>query len=304
VGRPLADQLTQFEEHLRSERRLSPHTVDSYRRDLGKLLKWCNRQQLDTLSELNTQHIRLCLSELHRQGLGGRSLQRWMSSLRTFFTYALKQRWVGADPSAAVSAPKSTKKLPRTLDVDQATQFVTASGDSWVAYRDRAMVELFYSSGLRLSELTSLDLRDIDFADRLVRVTGKGGKNRQVPIGSHAARALQQWLGRRREHPQSAHTNAVFLSSRGNRIAPRTVQERLRLLSQQQDMQGRVSPHMLRHSFASHLLESSGDLRAVQELLGHANLSTTQIYTHLDFQHLSKIYDRAHPRAKRKDDGD
>lgn len=304
MGNPLANQLERFEEHLRSERRLSSHTIDSYRRDLLKLADWCRRHNLDNLSALNTQHIRLCLSELHRQGLGGRSLQRWLSTLRTFFTYALKQSWVKANPCSGLSAPKSPKKLPHTLDVDEASQFVAIPADSWVACRDRAIVELFYSSGLRLSELTSLNLADIDFNDRLVRVTGKGGKTRLVPVGSHAIKALQAWLKRRPEKASPDTLDAAFISARGRRIAPRTVQERLRLLSLQQDMQGKVHPHMLRHSFASHLLESSGDLRAIQELLGHANLSTTQIYTHLDFQHLSKIYDSAHPRAKRKGDSD
>jgi len=302
MGSTLPEQLARFEEHLRSERRLSPYTVQSYGRDLQKLADWCQRQQQSDLSRLNSQHIRLCLSELHRQGLGGRSLQRWLSSLRTFFNYALKQQWVKTNPCAGLNAPKSPKKLPRTLDVDQATQFVSTPGDSWIDCRDHAIIELFYSSGLRLSELISLDLVDIDFADQIVRVTGKGSKTRQVPIGSHAIKALRQWLKRRQENQSDTDQEAVFISARGKRIAPRTVQERLRLISLQQGMQGKVHPHMLRHSFASHLLESSGDLRAIQELLGHANLSTTQIYTHLDFQHLSKIYDQAHPRAKRKSD--
>ncbi|WP_461517491.1 tyrosine recombinase XerC [Porticoccus sp.] len=299
----LADQIAQFKEHLRSERRLSHHTVNSYIRDLNKLADWCTQQQIPSASMLTSQHVRLCMSQLHHRGLGGRSLQRWLSSLRTFFNYALKHQWVRSNPSAGIAAPKAPKKLPHTLDVDQASQFVSTRGDSWVECRDRAMIELFYSSGLRLSELTSLNLTDLDFADQLVRVTGKGGKTRQVPVGSHALKALLHWLKRRNEKAATDQT-AIFISSRGSRISPRTVQERLRLISLEQGMQGKVHPHMLRHSFASHLLESSGDLRAIQELLGHANLSTTQIYTHLDFQHLSKIYDQAHPRAKRKNNTD
>lgn len=299
----LADQLAQFEEHLRSERRLSEHTVSSYLRDLNKLGDWCEQQQIESASLLTSQHVRLCMSQLHHRGLGGRSLQRWLSSLRTFFNYALKHQWVKSNPSTGIAAPKSPKKLPRTLDVDQASQFVATHGERWIDCRDRAIIELFYSSGLRLSELTALNLADLDFADQLVRVTGKGSKTRQVPIGSHAIKALHHWIKKRSDNA-TPDQKAVFISSRGSRISPRTVQERLRLISLEQGMQGKVHPHMLRHSFASHLLESSGDLRAIQELLGHANLSTTQIYTHLDFQHLSKIYDQAHPRAKRKNNTD
>ncbi len=303
MSNQLANQLAQFKEHLLSERRLSQHTVDSYLRDLNKLADWCGQQQILSASLLTSQHIRLCMSQLHHRGLGGRSLQRWLSSLRTFFNYALKHQWVKSNPSAGVAAPKAPKKLPRTLDVDQASQFMATQGERWIDCRDRAIIELFYSSGLRLSELTELNLADLDFTDQLVRVTGKGSKTRQVPVGSHAIRALQLWLKRRSEVAAPDQT-AIFISSRGSRISSRSVQERLRLISLEQGMQGKVHPHMLRHSFASHLLESSGDLRAIQELLGHANLSTTQIYTHLDFQHLSKIYDQAHPRAKRKNNTD
>lgn len=294
-----AEQIARFEEHLRSERRLSPHTVDNYLRDINRLAAWCQQQNIHGVADIDSHHVRLCLTTLHRKGLGGRSLQRWLSALRTFFSYGLKHQWLKANPAMGIAAPKSPKKLPRALDVDQANQFVTTRTESWLECRDRAIVELFYSSGLRLSELTALNLTDIDLKERLVLVTGKGGKTRQLPIGSQALQALQYWLQRRGE-VAGADPAAVFISAPGRRISPRTVQERLRLLSLQQGMQGKVHPHMLRHSFASHLLESSGDLRAVQELLGHANLSTTQVYTHLDFQHLSKIYDQAHPRAKKK----
>jgi integrase/recombinase XerC len=294
-----AEQIARFEEHLRSERRLSPHTVDNYLRDIHRLASWCQQQNIDSVADIDSHHVRVCLTTLHRQGLGGRSLQRWLSALRTFFSFGLKHQLLKANPAMGIAAPKSPKKLPRALDVDQANQFVTTRTESWLECRDRAIVELFYSSGLRLSELTALNLTDIDLKERLVLVTGKGGKTRQLPIGSQALQALQHWLQRRGE-VAGADPAAVFISAPGRRIAPRTVQERLRLLSLQQGMQGKVHPHMLRHSFASHLLESSGDLRAVQELLGHANLSTTQVYTHLDFQHLSKIYDQAHPRAKKK----
>lgn len=292
------DPLQQFERHLRSERRLSFHTIKGYLRDLYKLNSWCEKQSLSLL-QLDSQHIRTCLTALHRKGLGGRSLDRWLASLRTFFNYALKQQWLKANPAMAISAPKSAKKLPKTLDTDQVARYLAFPAESWIDCRDLAIVELFYSSGLRLSELTALNLGDIDLNDQLVTVTGKGNKSRQLPVGSHAIGALKAWLKRRSEFA-SDDTRAIFVSRQGKRISPRAVQERLRLIGLRQNMDGKIHPHMLRHSFASHLLESSGDLRAVQELLGHANLSTTQVYTHLDFQHLARIYDQSHPRAQKK----
>lgn len=292
------DPIKQFEQHLRSERRLSAHTIKGYLRDLHKLGDWCEKQS-QSLLQLDSQHIRSCLTILHRKGLGGRSLERWLASLRAFFNYALKQQWLKANPAIAISAPKSSKKLPKTLDTDQMARFLAFSAENWIDCRDLAIVELFYSSGLRLSELTALDLGDIDLKDQLVTVTGKGNKSRQLPVGSHAIKALKTWLSRRHEFAND-DTRAIFISRQGKRISPRAVQERLRIISLRQDMDGKIHPHMLRHSFASHLLESSGDLRAIQELLGHANLSTTQVYTHLDFQHLAKIYDQSHPRAQKK----
>ena len=292
------DPLQQFEQYLRSERRLSTHTIKGYLRDLRKLDDWCEKQSLSLL-QLDGQHIRSCLTTLHRKGLDGRSLDRWLASLRTFFNYGLKQQWLKANPAIAISAPKSAKKLPKTLDTDQVARYLAFSAESWIDCRDLAVVELFYSSGLRLSELTALNLGDIDLNDQLVTVTGKGNKSRQLPVGSHAIRALKTWLTRRREFANN-DTRAIFVSRQGKRISTRTIQERLRLIGLKQNMDGKIHPHMLRHSFASHLLESSGDLRAVQELLGHANLSTTQVYTHLDFQHLAKIYDQSHPRAQKK----
>ncbi|MEH6468544.1 MAG: tyrosine recombinase XerC [Porticoccus sp.] len=297
----LIERLTQFEQHLRTERRLSSYTVQSYNRDLNKLADWCKQQNIQHPDQLDPQHIRQCMASLHRAGLGGRSLQRWLSSLRTFFNYGLKHRWVKSNPANGIAAPKSPKKLPKTLDVDQVSQFVSLSGNSWIDCRDHAMIELLYSSGLRLSELVGLNLTDIDLRDAIMIVTGKGNKTRQLPVGRHAIDALKTWLKSRREVASTDQT-ALFLSQRGNRISPRTIQDRLKQISLKQGMPGKVHPHMLRHSFASHLLESSGDLRAVQELLGHANISTTQIYTHLDFQHLAKVYDKAHPRAQKKKD--
>jgi len=297
----LIERLTEFEQHLRTERRLSSYTVQSYNRDLNKLADWCKQQNIQHPDQLDPQHIRQCMASLHRAGLGGRSLQRWLSSLRTFFNYGIKYCWVKSNPANGIAAPKSPKKLPKTLDVDQVSQFVSLSGNSWIDCRDHAMIELLYSSGLRLSELVGLHLTDIDLRDAIMSVTGKGNKTRQLPVGRHAIDAVKTWLKSRRE-VASTDQAALFLSQRGNRISPRTIQDRLKQISIKQGMPGKVHPHMLRHSFASHLLESSGDLRAVQELLGHANISTTQIYTHLDFQHLAKVYDKAHPRAQKKKD--
>ena len=296
---PLSKELEDFERYLRSERQLSQHTLSNYLRDLGKLAAYCQEQQLSALKQIQPHHIRTCLGSLHRKGLSGSSLQRWLSSLRTFFNFCIAQYRLTNNPAQGISAPKSPRKLPKTLDADQAQQFLEVESDDWLDCRDRAIVELFYSSGLRLSELTGLNLNSIDLRDRSLRVIGKGNKERQLPIGRHALEALQQWL-KLRDQVNTTDPEALFISKRGNRIAARTVQQRLQQLSLRQGMMGKVHPHMLRHSFASHLLESSGDLRAVQELLGHANISTTQVYTHLDFQHLAKVYDQAHPRAQKK----
>ncbi len=293
------ETLDAFRRHLATERQLSPHTVSNYLRDCRKLVDWCRDQGIAELSGLDAHHIRTCLASLHRRGMGGRSLQRWLSSLRTFFAFAIRRRWLAHNPAAGISAPKSPRKLPKALDVDETIGFVSQAGDSWLDHRDRAMLELFYSAGLRLGELVGLDLADLDLRDALVTVTGKGRKTRQVPVGSHALTALKDWLKRRGECA-GPDNPALFVSQRGTRLATRSIQDRFHRLSVARGMQQRIHPHMLRHSFASHLLESSGDLRAVQELLGHANLSTTQIYTHLDFQHLAKTYDSAHPRARKK----
>lgn len=301
MSSPLIDRLKEFERYLKTERRLSDHTVQNYCRDLNKLIHWCREQDLQSPDQLDCQHIRQCMASLHKRGLGGRSIQRWLSSLRTFFNYGLKYRWVTSNPANGIAAPKSPKKLPKTLDVDQVNQFVSLPGNSWIDCRDHAMVELLYSSGLRLAELASLNYTDLDLRDAIVTVIGKGNKTRQLPVGRHAMKALKAWL-KVRGDVVGADQSALFLSQRGNRLSPRSIQDRLKQISIKQGMQEKVHPHMLRHSFASHMLESSGDLRAVQELLGHANISTTQIYTHLDYQHLAKVYDKAHPRAQKKKD--
>jgi len=295
----LAGRIEEFEEHLRTERRLSPHTISSYKRDLKKLSLWCSRKSLLQPNDIDIQDLRECLSALHREGLGGRSIQRWLSSLRTFFNYGLKNRWVTSNPADGLAAPKSPKKLPKTLDVDQVNQFLSLGISTWIDYRDHAIIELLYSSGLRLAELAGLNLTDIDLKESTIIVTGKGRKTRCLPVGKLAMRAVKLWLQQRQKLTKSDFS-AMFLSVHGRRLSPRSIQDRLKKISIRQGMHGKVHPHMLRHSFASHLLESSGDLRAVQELLGHQNISTTQIYTHLDFQHLAKIYDKAHPRARKK----
>ncbi len=289
-----------FSDYLQYERQLSTHTLSSYLRDLRRLQGQLQPEQLETLDSIHHHHVRLCMGQVHRSGLGPRSLQRWLSALRTFFRFCLKQGWIEHDPCAGLQAPKAPKTLPKVLDADQAGQFVQVSGSDFMQLRDRAMLELFYSAGLRLSELTSLNWPDLDLHQGQLRVTGKGNKTRDLPIGSHAVEALLNW--KRESSLETDGSDPVFINNRGGRLSQRSVQKRFNLLSVSQGIDQPVNPHMLRHSFASHLLESSGDLRAVQELLGHANLTTTQIYTHLDFQHLAKVYDSAHPRAQQAPD--
>lgn len=296
---PFTEQLAAFYSYMRSEKQFSPHTQSNYARDLEKFQIFCEQKSLADLQTLNMNHVRTAVAHLHREGLGGKSLQRWLSSLRSFFQFCIKHGWMKNNIADGISAPKSPKKLPKTLDADQAAQFVQVEGDEFINRRDRALVELIYSSGLRLAEVVSLDLVDIDWSDAMLTVTGKGKKTRMLPIGSYALSAIKDWLVERKVYTQDSE-QALFITQRGGRISHRAVQVRMQQLSSLQGMDNPVHPHMLRHSFASHMLESSGDLRLVQELLGHSNISTTQIYTHLDFQHLAKVYDKAHPRAARK----
>jgi integrase/recombinase XerC len=292
-------------QHLTSERRLSPHTTEAYSRDLSLLINPLQQQAVTDVAQVREFHIRQLLAGLHGKGLSGRSLQRALSAWRQFFAWLGSQRLVDSNPVAAIRAPKSPRKLPKTLDVDQMNRFLSIDDNSWLAKRDHAMLELFYSSGLRLSELAGLDLVAVDLSEGLVRVTGKGNKVRVVPVGRVAVIALRDWLKVRAE-PLAPDTQqmALFIGQKGARLGARAIQLRLKHYSVKQGMDEPVHPHMLRHAFASHMLESSGDLRAVQELLGHASISTTQIYTHLDFQHLAKVYDAAHPRAQRKSGAD
>jgi integrase/recombinase XerC len=283
-----------FLAHLAIERRMSAHTLDAYRRDLAALSAWADTRGI-VLVDLHTEQLRAFIADEHRRGLSPKSLQRRLSACRSFYRWLLRHGRIEASPAAAIRAPKAPRKLPRVLDVDEASRLVEVPTDVPLGVRDRALLELFYSSGLRLSELCALRWRDLQLDDGLVTVLGKGGKQRSVPVGSHARAALAAWRG---ERPASA--DAPVFPGRNGPITPRAVQLRLRQLALRQGLSKRVHPHLLRHSFASHVLESSGDLRGVQELLGHADIATTQIYTHLDFQHLAKVYDAAHPRAKRK----
>ncbi|MGY1425906.1 tyrosine recombinase XerC [Lysobacter sp. A289] len=293
---PITSPVDDFLSHLAVERRMSPHTLDAYRRDLTALSQWADGQGLAVL-DVRTEPLRGFIAAEHRRGLSPKSLQRRLSACRSFYAWLLKHGRVEANPAAAIRAPKAPRKLPEVLDADEVKVLVEVPTDVPLGLRDRAMLELFYSSGLRLSELCALRWRDLDLADGLVTVLGKGSKQRSVPLGSYARAALAEWHG-----STGADSDSPVFPGRNGPITPRAVQYRLRQLAQRQGVFKRVHPHMLRHSFASHILESSGDLRGVQELLGHADIATTQIYTHLDFQHLAKVYDSAHPRAKRKKD--
>ncbi|MEL7560399.1 tyrosine recombinase XerC [Stutzerimonas chloritidismutans] len=290
--------LDAYFEHLRSERQLSPHTLDGYRRDLAKVVSFCDKQRLADWEQLKSPHVRQLIAEQHRQGQSGRSLARLLSSMRGLYRYLNQEGRCAHDPAAGISAPKGERRLPRLLDTDRAMQLLDGGiEDDFIGHRDQAMLELFYSSGLRLGELVGLNLEQLDLPAGLVHVQGKGNKARVLPVGRKAREALEAWL------PLRALSNptdgAVFVSQQGRRLGPRAVQLRVRQAGVR-ELGQHLHPHMLRHSFASHLLESSQDLRSVQELLGHADIGTTQIYTHLDFQHLAKVYDLAHPRAKRK----
>ena len=278
---------------------LSDHTRKSYQRDLKVLLEFVNGQEVHKWNELDGRQIRSFVAWRHRQGIGGRSLQRNLSATRAFYRYLIGEGVAQHNPAEGVRAPKSPKKLPKLLDVDQAAQLLEIDDKDPLAIRDKAILELMYSSGLRLSELVMLNIDSLDLVDAVVTVVGKGKKTRVVPIGKQARKAIEQWF-KCRDKMANDEEFAVFVSQRGNRISRRSIQQRLKLWAMKQGITNHVNPHMLRHSFASHLLESSGDLRAVQELLGHADISTTQVYTHLDFQHLANVYDDAHPRAHKK----
>jgi integrase/recombinase XerC len=295
----LEPALNGFIQYLKTEKQLSPHTIDSYRRDLLSLAEWLTEEQQQEWRQLRQQHVRRFIAWRHRNGISAKTLQRNLSSIRSFFQYLLRESLADNNPAIGVRPPKVKRKLPTTMNVDEVSQLLNRGGDETLDVRDSAIMELIYSSGLRLSEVVSINLADYrDNRDEL-SVTGKGSKTRIVPVGQMARQAIDLWLEKRAELA-STEEPALFVSKRGSRISRRTVEQRLSVQAVKRAGNQHLHPHMLRHSFASHLLESSGDLRAVQELLGHANISTTQIYTHLDFQHLAQVYDQAHPRAKKK----
>jgi integrase/recombinase XerC len=283
-------------EHLSHERRLSRHTLEHYGRDITTLIGLAGPK---SLRELHVHDIRRCVAQLHGKGLGARSLARMLSAWRGFYHYLARDHGYENNPCLGIRAPKAAKLLPQSLSPDEAQRLLDSNSDGPLAVRDKAMFELFYSSGLRLSELTGLAPGDVNFADATVRVTGKGSKTRIVPVGRKALAALSEWLRTRASIP-SHQLDSLFVNRVGGRLSNRSVQERLKALALRLGITANVHPHVLRHSFASHVLQSSSDLRAVQEMLGHASISSTQIYTHLDFQHLAKVYDAAHPRAKKK----
>lgn len=297
-GNSQAVLATAYLSHLVNERRLSSLTCESYARDIAVLLDFANETSLD---QLRIHHIRRFVAQHHGKGFSGKSLARMLSAWRGFYHYLARDHGYTCNPCAGVHAPKSPRTLPHTLSPDEAAKLLDFPiDDDPMALRDKAMFELCYSSGLRLAELTGLQPKDLSFSDGTVRVTGKGGKTRIVPIGSQAARILREWI-RLREVLAKPGAIALFVSRYGRNISPRSISQRLKIQAARQGISANIHPHVLRHSFASHLLQSSGDLRAVQEMLGHASISTTQIYTHLDFQHLAKVYDAAHPRAKKKE---
>jgi len=282
--------------HLATERRLSPLTVENYARDIRALFA---ATAGTALPELQIHHLRRAIAHLHGKGLDGKSLARMLSAWRGFFRWLARDHGYTHNPCAGLRAPKTKKALPHVLSPDEAARLMNLPGEDALAARDRAIVELFYSSGLRLAELVSLAPDDLNFTEGTVRVTGKGAKTRVVPVGRHAREAIEAWLPQRTQLAQIGET-ALFLNRNGTRLGARQVQARLKTWALKLGLPQHVHPHMLRHSFASHVLQSSGDLRALQEMLGHASISTTQVYTHLDFQHLAKVYDAAHPRAKKR----
>jgi integrase/recombinase XerC len=291
--------IERFVRHLSHERRVSAHTSAAYRHDLHRLLAFCERRGIPEWSALDNRLVRAFAAAEHSSGLAPRSIQRRLSAVRSFYEFLLREGCCRLNPAQAVRAPKSKKRLPTTLDADQMGRLLECRVADPLAARDQAIMELFYSSGLRLRELTGLDLPALDLKDCTVRIDGKGGKTRIVPIGRFARLALEQWLRQRAALPRLEGA-AVFVGQSGRRLSPRAVQLRVDTWARRSGLNLHVHPHMFRHSCATHLLESSADLRGVQELLGHAAIATTQIYTHVDFQHLAKVYDAAHPRARRR----
>ena len=286
--------------YLESVKQYSQHTLNGYKRDLQKLSKYLSDQEIDKWKLVKEHDLRTFVNSERRRGLSPRSIQRILSSCRTFFEFLLTEGQIKLSPAQNISSPKLAQLLPKAMDADLVQKLLDFKAKGMIEVRDKAIAELLYSSGLRLSEICKLNMEDLDTKERTCVVNGKGNKTRIVPVGKKAIQAIRDWFMYRSELKQSkaTSTNAIFLNNKGNRISPRSIQLRLEKLCLMRGLPG-INPHMLRHSFASHVLESSGDLRAVQEMLGHSDIGTTQIYTKLDFQHLSKVYDKAHPRAKK-----
>lgn len=298
----LAAALGEFDRYLRLERNASPATRDAYRRDLDRFRRFLDAEACAEWQQVDTGLVQRFVAREHRRGLSGRSLARTLSAIRALFAWLLREGRVGRDPAADVRAPRADRSLPHALEIEQVERLVSVPGDDILARRDRALLELFYSAGLRLAEIASLDVSRLDLGAGEARVTGKGRRERVVPVGAPARSALAAWL-RVRGDWAGADQPALFVSARGRRLSRRAIQARVAHRARQLGLPQHVHPHMLRHSFATHLLESSGDLRAVQELLGHADIATTQVYTHLDFSRLADVYERAHPRARRRGKG-
>ena len=289
-----------FLSYLESVKQYSEHTLNGYKRDLQKLSNYLADQEIEKWKLVKEHDLRTFVNSERRRGLSPRSIQRILSSCRTFFEFLLTEGQIKLSPAQNISSPKLAQLLPKAMDADLVQKLLDFKAKGMIEVRDKALAELLYSSGLRLSEICKLNMEDLDTKERTCVVSGKGNKTRIVPVGKKAIQAIRDWFMYRSELKQSkaTSTNAIFLNNKGNRISPRSIQLRLEKLCLMRGLPG-INPHMLRHSFASHVLESSGDLRAVQEMLGHSDIGTTQIYTKLDFQHLSKVYDKAHPRAKK-----
>lgn len=301
----LQKEIQKFLSYLESVKQYSKHTISGYKRDLTKLSGYLLNNGIEDWQSVNEHELRTFVNSERRRGLSPRSIQRVLSTSRSFFEYLLVEGVIKLSPAQNINSPKSAQLLPKAMDADLVQRLLDFKPNGLIEVRDKAIAELLYSSGLRLSEVCTLDVQDLELKERVCRVTGKGNKMRVVPVGKKAIQAIRDWLIHRKElkHSKSSSSEAMFLNNKGKRISARSIQLRLEKLCAQRGLPG-INPHMLRHSFASHVLESSGDLRAVQEMLGHADIATTQIYTKLDFQHLSKVYDSAHPRARKgiKDD--
>ena len=292
----LKDKFLQF---LETEKRYSQHTVENYSKDIDDLESFCGAKKINAWDEIKPHHVRTYASQIFIDGLGARSIQRKLSAIRSFMNYLVRENLLRTNPADGIKTPKAPKKLPGVLDVDQINQLLNIKETDPISLRDKAIMELLYSSGLRLAELVALNPIDLNIQDRSLTVIGKGNKKRMLPIGSKAIDAIKAWI-QIRSQIAAPDEEALFVGNRGNRLSRRSIQSRINHWSKKNGLTQDVYPHLLRHSFATHLLEASGDLRAVQELLGHKDISTTQVYTHLDFQHLAETYDKAHPRSGKK----